>query len=926
MVQDSSAPVAAAGRVNWLHPALSRFPPMDAADWERVSVDAQFYTRCDGCGFEERYRPEQPDDDDDDEAGGKGKSKNRKKSKKPEAREPAAPLPCLACGQRAGRSVVRHLLHDRGRCLDCGAEFDILSGPWLVVRCIACGSQRLDIQETGIEPPFPARFGERAGALGLLMQSPSSEPHVWGVDGIEDANRVKSESDLWKHMPQTHGRSYGVMLFAERLRNHCAYDDAMGRYLIANIEANIAQEYFRNTAWFTCLDLALRLFESMIDLAPDAPNRALAQHSFAMAAFSLFTRTQGQDSIGWPGLREKAIERAREAQATFDDLATQGMEGADFQAARIRWVLGDLLSVGSRDDDERRRAVTCIDQALENERLAKVRGFALRETRGRTLAELEEPTEDDLRTAIADLQETMQAGGSDEALAGRWRAGYLLSRLLMKHGAWKEAMPVFQRTASLAWQQFQALGDEQQMVDQSERFANVFEGLATLYTSVGWNDEALALIEITRCSSVRLYTMDAEEREQAVKAHRAKLIESLMPATLRDAGYGGLFGRPPSEQYIDDILEEMALGHEVLEILYAHPKHPTGLLTLLIDDDILTALLAIPVVLPEDPGKPRWKNERMQARLSEAQLAALGDIRHVPPGPFRERLIGKLCQRGGEALLRPLVETLGASGITRLLVSVPGWMSGLSLEAFGDDQQPPLLPGLGITVAYLPSIRLGSDLLDHQRERGVLGADGRPAARPRSVLFIGYGGADLDAHEAEHERIAASWDGEFNFIPGAEATKRRVLEALRGGHDIVHIQAHGTFDERSPMDSALHFVADIDDDSRRVTTFDLLNEVRFARAPLVVLSACSSAMTVGWRTGTYHGLLGSLLRAGAAGVIGTRWPVSDDGAMRFMSAFYGKLRDADVLPDQALNAVAQELRAEGAPRELWAAFGFFGMC
>lgn len=908
MDQDLRAQVAAAGRISWLHPALSRFPSMGDEDWERVSVDAQFYRSCDACGFEERYRPDPP------------------VKEAAEAATPADPLACLACGKNFGRSIVRHLLRDRGSCSDCGTEVDILSGPWLVVRCASCGSQRLNIQDTGIEPPFPAKFGERASAIASLMRPSSKAPHIWGLDGIEDANRIKSESDLLNGLPQTHSQSYGLMLFAERLRHHCTYDDATERYLIANIEANIAQNYFRQTAWFPCLDLALRLFESMIETAPDAVNRALAQHSFAMAAFSLFTRTEGAAPSGWPGLRQMAIERAREAAATFERATHEGIEGADFHTARIRWVLGDLLSVGSQDDDERRSAVACIEKALENENLARVRGFALRETRGRTLAQLDEPSEAELRTAISDLQETMQAGGSDEALAGRWRAGYLLSRLLIKFGAWEQALPVYQRTASLAFQQFQALGDELQMVDQAERFAHVFEGLATLYTRLGWTDEALALIEITRGSSVRLYTMAAKDRQKAADSHRAKLIESLMPAALRDAGFGGLLGRPLSDEHIDDILEDKAVGTEVLEILYAHPQTSTGLLTLLIDGDILTALLAIPIVVPEDPERPNWKNERMQTQLSEAQLAALGDTRHIAPGPFRERLIGKLCQRGGEALLGPLVEKLRHSGIARLLVSVPGWLSGLPLEACGDAQQPPLLPGLGITVAYLPSIRLGNDLLGRQRERGVIGADSQRAARRRSMLFIGYGGADLDAHEAEHQQIAAAWDGDFTYIPGRDATKRRVLEALSGEYDIVHIQAHGTFDEHRPLDSALHFIPNLDDDRRRITTFDLLNEVHFARAPWVVLSACSSAMTVGWRTGTYHGLLGSLLRAGAAGVIGTRWPVSDQGAMQFMSAFYDKLRDATVLPDQALNTTAQELRAAGAPRELWAAFGFFGMC
>jgi CHAT domain-containing protein len=300
-------------------------------------------------------------------------------------------------------------------------------------------------------------------------------------------------------------------------------------------------------------------------------------------------------------------------------------------------------------------------------------------------------------------------------------------------------------------------------------------------------------------------------------------------------------------------------------------------------------------------------------------MAALKDERHIEAGPFRERLIGKLCRQGGELLPGPLLELLRASSVSRLLVSLPGFMSGLPLEAFSDAQHQTLLPGLEIAVVYLPSIRLGSDLLDHQRKTGGTGA------RPRSVLFIGYGGDDLDTNHAEYEGVAAACGGNLNYLPGSEATKQRVLEALRGEYDIIHIQAHGTFNASYPLNSALHFVPELEDDRRRITAFDLFNEVRFARAPVIVLSACSSAVTAGWRTGTYHGLLGSLLRVGAVGLIGSRWPVGDDGAVRFMTRLYRTLRDPGILPERALHAVVQELRAEGAPQEVWAAFGYFGM-
>jgi CHAT domain-containing protein len=884
---------------------------MDEADRARVSVDAQFYRRCERCGFEERYRPERADD-----------APGRKPKKKGQHTRNAAAR-CLGCGKRAGRRVVRHLLRDRGRCLDCTTPFEILGGPWAVSRCAACGSQRLDIRESAIEPPFPPRFGERDSPASFPSRL-SEKAHIWGADGRADANRLKAESDMWRVMPNAHAVIYGLFLFAGRLRNFCVYEEDEGPYLVINIEANLAQAYFRSSGWTPTARRALGLFDIMIDLARDAHDRALAQHSFAMAAFSLFEKFPSlafdSEAFDWPGLREAAIERAEAAERIFREFAARDNRAAAFQLGRIRWLLGDLVRVGSRNDEDRRRAIGYFDQALADEKLARQLGFALRVSRGAALAALDEPGKDDVSRAIEDLSAALESGGSDQAYANRWRAGQALSRFLLKLGMWKQALPVFQRTASLGWQQFQALGDELQMVSQSEELASAFEGLASLYVGLGWCDEALALIEITRCSSVRLHTMDAAERARFVKTHTGKLLESLFPARLKDAGVPNIFSGTPSAQHIDDILEELAIGTDVLAVLNAHPGTGTGLLTLFEDQNSITALLCTSAIGPEQPGKAAWKVERAQWKLSPMQIAALKDQRHLDPGPFREHLIERLSREGGQSLLEPVLGLLRDGGVSRLFVSLPGSLTGLPLEAFGDAQHRPLLLGLGIAVGYLPSIRLGSDLLDHQRER--LGAS--VPARPRSVLFIGYGGEDLDADHAEYEGVAAVCGSDLVYVPGVEATKQRVLEALRGEHDIIHIQAHGTFDAESPLHSALHFVPNLDDDRRRITAFDLLNEVRFACAPLVVLSACSSAVTSGWRTGTYHGLLGSLLRVGAVGLIGSRWPVGDAWAPRFMTRLHRALRDPDALPERVLHDVAGGLRAEGEPREVWAAFGYIG--
>ena len=96
-------------------------------------------------------------------------------------------------------------------------------------------------------------------------------------------------------------------------------------------------------------------------------------------------------------------------------------------------------------------------------------------------------------------------------------------------------------------------------------------------------------------------------------------------------------------------------------------------------------------------------------------------------------------------------------------------------------------------------------------------------------------------------------------------------------------------------------------------------------ASVIVLSACSSAVVADSRTNTYHGLAGSLLRAGARAIVGSRWPVDDAAAATLMSAFHERLREGCSAADLALHAARAAMRADGARIEDWAAFGYLGV-
>jgi CHAT domain-containing protein len=98
---------------------------------------------------------------------------------------------------------------------------------------------------------------------------------------------------------------------------------------------------------------------------------------------------------------------------------------------------------------------------------------------------------------------------------------------------------------------------------------------------------------------------------------------------------------------------------------------------------------------------------------------------------------------------------------------------------------------------------------------------------------------------------------------------------------------------------------------------------RFARSPLVVLSACETGLSSLSLTSDYVGLTGSFLQMGARGVIGSRWAVYDDAALAFMDHLYSSLADG-TKTERAVVAAQSAMRpASGA--EDWAAFSYLGL-
>jgi hypothetical protein len=869
-----------------MHSMYQSWLPLDLLEpelFEMVSADGQIYGVCKVCGWEHRVDLVR-----NDTAAEIQKSLRRR---------------CLNCGKRRSLVISPHRLRVHSECLDCGSwswidlNHSVVNAP-----CPQCSSVRLEPREELVDPPFPAEFGEVAKPSYIFRED---TPYVWGRSGGHDAQRLMAEVRGADPLPDSHRFLYLSIQLALRLKNsgHYAPD---GQYLITNVAGNFCKQYLRETGELSIGLLAVELFEQLVALAPDEPNRAIAQHSYAMGVYSLLARWPESDleaESGRPGLRQEAIERALDSEQILERYLPESPQ-LESHLARVRYVIGDLLRVGDTDDDQRRSALTYFDAALADPWIAQNLAHGVAESRAHTIMQLADPEDELLEQAVKDLRTALDAGGSDAAYQNRWRSAFYLGQLLMRYsGDRVAALNQLERAAALARQQFSAFADERQLLYQAEEFAHVFEVLAARYADLGWNDEALSAVEITRGSAIRLYSMLAGDRERWADEMVARHLEDVWPSSMKDMGLPPFSGQV-SRRRIDEDFEQNPIGPPVKALLRAHADVPTAFLSLFVTefdlgDPVASALLCYM------SGADSWENKRHQWRVVSADLEKLYGQKYIDPGPFRERLLTSSCASASQLLLEPLADLIEEAGVERVIASLPGTLTRLPLEAISET-----------AFNYLPSVRFGADLVAGPK---------RAELRNARVLALGYDGDDIPAQSEELASLQEIWGDQLTVVPGPDCSKESVLRVLAQPFDIIHAVCHGTFVEWSPLDSALHFTADRYNTARSVYARDLLTNTRFTTGPLVILSACSSVVTADSRTNSFHGLAGSLFRCGARAIVGSRWPVDDGSAAVLMAHFHRLLRNTAQSPDVSLRAACRQLRDDGFRTEDWAAFGYYGV-
>lgn len=257
------------------------------------------------------------------------------------------------------------------------------------------------------------------------------------------------------------------------------------------------------------------------------------------------------------------------------------------------------------------------------------------------------------------------------------------------------------------------------------------------------------------------------------------------------------------------------------------------------------------------------------------------------------RVLAGLLPVLGEKLIGPLSEILRDLEACEVTLVPTGHLALLPLHAAGDAC---LLAELA--VSFSPSARVLSiaqsvaEIL--QSPRPSLAGIGNPLPSSRP----------LPNARVELEEIAAFFAEDRRQVFYAEdATEEGLLHILPNASHI-HLACHGLFDPDDPLSSRLQLAG-----GDRLELREILAREPFRGTRLVVLSACQTALTDFLQLpDEVIGLPAGFLQAGAAGVVGTLWPVDDLSTALLMVRFYELHLETRLSPAQALGKAQIWLR------------------
>jgi CHAT domain-containing protein/Tfp pilus assembly protein PilF len=258
-----------------------------------------------------------------------------------------------------------------------------------------------------------------------------------------------------------------------------------------------------------------------------------------------------------------------------------------------------------------------------------------------------------------------------------------------------------------------------------------------------------------------------------------------------------------------------------------------------------------------------------------------------------------------ELLIDPIESYI--EGYNNLVIVPHNVLNYLPFEALPDANGVPLITNYNIS--YTPSATVYTLLQAETSNRTITGTS-LVLANSDNLLYA--------VDEANNVGQILGVDPLINEA----ATESAVREAI-GESDVVHVVAHGIFDIQDPLSSYLLLAPDATNDGQ-LQVREIYSLPLEANFPLVVLSACDTAvgqLSVG---DELDNMTRAFLLSGAHAVVASLWSVDDEATSQLMTSFY-TYRAQGIGEVEALSQAKRDLMVEWTEPYYWAAFVLIGI-
>ena len=286
-------------------------------------------------------------------------------------------------------------------------------------------------------------------------------------------------------------------------------------------------------------------------------------------------------------------------------------------------------------------------------------------------------------------------------------------------------------------------------------------------------------------------------------------------------------------------------------------------------------------------------------------------------GEFREKLATRdpefpeAARQMYQVLVAPARAEL--AGISTLIIAPDGDLWQVPFQALRTPAGRYLIEDAAIF--YAPSLSVIAALRKSPRvSRG---------ANPTLAAF-GNPTGDWAESESEVGQLAALYGPAASRLwVGAQASEDN-FRRNAGAYDVIHVAAHGVFDEDHPLRSRLIFHAPLEKGSDGWLQADEIRELEM-HAALVVLSGCETGRG-GFEEGEGAvGMAWAFLAAGSRAVLASQWRVESTSTTELMARFHAAWRGGSGKAEALRNAALELLRSDRFRHPFyWAGFQLFG--